>query len=90
MADYNTFVVINTKTRKPVLVTSSARKAAKLLMPGIRIEVWNDNKLAETLYTRVGSALMCYIAQEKEYIKAKQAKAEKRNKKRRDRRAYTA
>lgn len=87
MANYNTFVVIDIKTRKPVLVTSSARKAAKLLMPGIRIEVWNDNKLAETLYKRVGSALQGYIEQEKQYIAAKQAKAEKRNKKRRDRRA---
>lgn len=87
MAKYNTFVVVDTTARKPVLVTSSARKAAKLLMPGIRIEVWNDNKKTETLYTRVGSALQCYIAQEKQYIAAKQAKAEKRNKKRRDRRA---
>ena len=86
MANYNTFVAVNTKTRKPVLVTSSARKVAKLLMPGIRIEVWNENKLVETLYTRVGSALQCYIAQEKEYIRNKQAMAEKRNKKRRDRR----
>lgn len=83
MANYNTFVVINTKTRKPVLVTSSARKAAKLLMPGIRIEVWNDNKLADTMYTRVGSALQCYIEQEEEYLRSKRAKAEKRNKKRR-------
>ena len=79
MAKYNTFVVIDTKTRKPVLVTSSARKAAKLLMPGIRIEVWSENKKAETLYTRVGSALRCYIEQEKEYLRNKQAIAEKRN-----------
>ena len=83
MAKYNTFVVIDTKTRKPVLVTSSARKAAKLLMPGVRIEVWSENKLTDTLYKRVGSALRCYIEQEKEYIAAKQARAEKRNKKRR-------
>lgn len=87
MARYNTFVVEKTKGGRTVLVTSSARKAKSLLTPGIRIEVWNDNKLAETLYKQVGSALQCYIAQEKEYIAAKQAKAEKRNKKRRDRRA---
>ena len=87
MANYNTFVVVDTVARKPVLVTSSASKAAKMLMPGIRIEVWCENKKAETLYTRVGSALRCYIEQEKAYIAAKQAKAEKRNKKRRARRA---
>ena len=83
MAKYNTFVVINTKTRKPVLVTSSARKAAKLLMPGIRIEVWSENKKIDTLYKRVGSAFMWYLEQEKAYIQAKQERAEQRNKKRR-------
>ena len=83
MAKYNTFVVIDTKTRKPVLVTSSARKAAKMLMPGVRIEVWCENKKVETFYKRVGSALQCYIKQEEEYIRDKQARAEKRNKKRR-------
>ena len=77
MAKYNTFVVIDTKTHKPVLVTSSARKAAKLLMPGTRIEVWCENKLAETLYTRVGSALQCYIKQEEEYLRNKRRRANK-------------
>ena len=77
MAKYNTFVVIDTKTRKPVLVTSSARKAAKLLMPGIRVEVWCENKKVDTLYKRVGSALRCYIEQEEEYLRNKRRRANK-------------
>ena len=83
MANYNTFVVVNTKTRKPVLVTSSARKAAKLLMPGIRIEVWSDNMLTETIYTRTKAKLDPYITAERDYIRVKQEAATRRNQKRR-------
>ena len=47
MANDNTFVVVNCSTRKPVITTSSARKAYKELQTGIRIEVWNNNIFKE-------------------------------------------
>lgn len=86
MASYKTFLLISTKG-KPLLVTSSARKARQLLAPGARIEVWAGNKKAETIYTRTAHLLGKYVAAEKEYIRNKQAKAEERNKKRRSRNA---
>lgn len=83
MANYNTFVVVECKARRTVLVTSSVRKASKLLQTGIRIEVWNSNSLVETIYDRdrrgKGNPLRPYIEKEREYIRNKQAKAEKRN-----------
>lgn len=82
MAKYNTFLVLSTKGR-PLLVTSSARKARKLLQTGIRIEVWSANSKEETIYHRTRSALEKYVAAEREYIRAKQAAAERRNKRRR-------
>ena len=81
MAKYNTFLVMNTKGR-PLLLTSSARKARKLLQSGVRIEVWSANAKAETIYHRTRRGLDKYIAAERDYIRAKQAAAEKRNKNR--------
>lgn len=85
MARYNTFVVMNTKGGGPMLVTSSARKAKRLLSPGRRIEVWSENRRAETIYTRTASRLDAYTAAEKDYIRQRQTAAEHRN---RLRRAY--
>ena len=72
MAVYNTFVVVDCKKRKPILVTSSARKASTLLKSGIRIEVWNENKKVETLYEclkkREGNPMIPYITLEREYM----------------------
>lgn len=82
MAKYNTFLVLSTKGR-PLLVTSSARKARKLLQTGIRIEVWSANAKEETVYHRTRSRLDRYVAAEREYIRAKQAAAERRNNRRR-------
>lgn len=82
MAKYNTFLVMSTKGR-PLLVTSSARKARKLLRVGTRVEVWSTNAKAETIYHRTRSLLDKYVAAEREYIRAKQEAAERRNKKRR-------
>ena len=82
MAKYNTFLVLSTKG-KPLLVTSSARKARKLLQTGIRIEVWSANAKEETIYHRTRTRLERYVAAEREYIRAKQAAAERRNKRRR-------
>lgn len=90
MAKYNTFLVVDCKTRKPLLTTSSARKANRLLTTGVRVEVWNDNKKVETIYDadrkNETNPLSPYIALEKEYIRKKQAKAEERNKLRREKR----
>lgn len=89
MANYNTFVVIECKNRRTVLVTSSARKASRLLQAGVRIEVWNNNDLVETIYERdkrtEGNPLRPYIELERDYIREKQARAEKRNANRRAR-----
>lgn len=86
MANYNTFVVVNCSTRKPVIITSSARKAYRELQTGIRIEVWNDNKLVERIYEsdkkREGNPMKPYIDIEKAYIRKKQEIATLRNKRR--------
>ena len=83
MAKYNTFVVQETKNGKTVLVTSSARKAKRTLAHGLRVEVWSENEIKETIYTRTSERLNKYTALEREYIRKKQAKAEARNKARR-------
>lgn len=89
MANYNTFVVIDCKTRKPLLTTSSARKANSQLKAGVRVEVWNNNDLVEKIYEsdkkRERSPLAPYIQKEREHIGRKQAAAERKNKKRRQR-----
>lgn len=86
MANYNTFVVINCKTRKPVVTTSSARKAYRELQKGIRIEVWNNNDLIERIYEsdkkRERNPMKPYIDMEREYIRKKQERATKRNQRR--------
>ena len=86
MANYNTFVVVNCKTRKPVITTSSARKAYKELQTGIRVEVWNNNVMIERIYEsdkyREGNPMKPYIDMEREYIRKKQEMAEQRNKRR--------
>lgn len=81
MAKYNTFVVQKTKGGQTVLTTSSARKAAHLLMPGVRVEVWSENQKVDTIYTRTRDVLRQYMKMERAYIRAKQEAAEKRNKK---------
>ena len=85
MANYNTFIAQETKGGKTMLVTSSARKVKQLLAPGIRIEVWSNNAKTETIYTKSSALLAKYIEAERQYIREKQAKAEKRNKARRER-----
>lgn len=81
MAAYNTFVVIDCKKRTPTLVTSSARKAGRMLINGFRLEVWNDNTKTAVIYHKTRNLLNPYISLEKEYIGRKQAKAtERRNK----------
>ena len=86
MANYNTFVVVNCKTRTPVITTSSARKAYAELQTGIRIEVWNNNVLIERIYEsnkyREGNPMQPYIDMEKEYIRKKQELATLRNQRR--------
>ena len=84
MAKYNTFLAMSTMGR-PLLVTSSARKARKLLQPGVRVEVWSANVKEETVYHRTRYRLDKYAAAEREYIRAKQAAAERRNRNRKPR-----
>lgn len=87
MADYNTFVVVDCKARKPILVTSSARKAWHALCFGFRVEVWNGNELCRTIYAREAKPgyepMKPYLVDERQYVKDRQAKAEARNRKRR-------
>ena len=87
MAKYNIFIAQETKGGKPLLVTSSARKAKQMLRSGTRVEVWNDNQRVETIHVRTIKKFDTYTAAEREYIRAKQAAAEQRNKMRR---AYRA
>lgn len=85
MANYNTFVLYDCKSRKPIITTSSARKVAKQLNVGFRIEVWNNNELACKIYKSNETDIKPYIMAEKEYIRKKQEKATLRNIKRRER-----
>ena len=85
MANYNTFIAQETKGGKTMLVTSSARKVKQLLSPGVRIEVWSENRKTETIYTKTRALLEKYVEDERKYIREKQAKAELRNKARRER-----
>ena len=85
MANYNTFIAQETKGGKTMLVTSSARKVKQTLTPGVRVEVWNENQKIETIYAKTCALLDKYVADERQYIREKQAKAEKRNKARRAR-----
>lgn len=82
MANYNTFSLIDTKTRKILLITSSARKCKKAFVKGYRIEVWSGNALVNTIYNKNLADIDKYVQQEKQYIAEKQRKAEARNKKR--------
>ena len=83
MANYNTFVVVDTKSRKSILTTSSARKAKKELRVGTRIDVWNNNEKINTVYTSTQDKMKPFVLAEKEYIGQKQLKAEQRNARRR-------
>lgn len=82
MAKYNTFLVLSTKG-KPLLVTSSARKARQHLQVGVRVEVWSENSKKEIIYNRTRRVLDKYVTAEKDYIRNKQKTAEMRNRKRR-------
>ncbi len=80
--DYNIFVVYDCVKRKPILVTSSARKAKKALHKGIRVDVWNMEEIIACVYSRDDFLLDKYIMLEKQYIARKQEQATKRNQRR--------
>ena len=82
MANYNTFALVDTKSKKALLVTSSARKCKKAFQDGLRIDVWNSNSLVESIYSRNIDEINKYVRLEKEYIAMKQKRAEERNKRR--------
>lgn len=84
MANYNTFNLIDTKSRKTIFTTSSARKCKKSFVKGYRVDVWNKNALVDVIYHRNLSDIDKYVRAEKEYIGRKQAAAELRNKRRRE------
>lgn len=83
--NYNTFAVCDCKSRKPILITSSARKAYSLLEVGKRVDVWNKNTKVETIYGhgQYKKRLLPYIELEKAYIKERQERATARNAQRR-------
>lgn len=82
MSDYNIFVVYDCVKRKPILVTSSARKAKQALHKGIRIDVWNREENMACIHSKDSFLLDRYITLEKQYIARKQEYATKRNKQR--------
>lgn len=82
MSDYNIFVVYDCVKRKPILVTSSARKAKQALHKGIRIDVWNNEENMACIHSKDSFMLERYITLEKQYIARKQEYATKRNKRR--------
>lgn len=82
---YNTFVVVNCRTRKVELVTSSARKANDRLKTGWRVEVWNCNQLVERIHAKEKERypMQPYIDAERAFVGERQRRREDRNKKRR-------
>lgn len=82
---YNTFLVVDCKSRKILLVTSSARKAHGMLQVGRRIEVWGCNQLVEKIHAKEKEPfpMKPYIDAERAYIGEKQKRAEEKNKRRR-------
>ena len=76
----NTFVVIDCKDRKNVLITQSARKAKDRFYIGAKIEVWNNGIHVETIYFSTIGKINKYVSLQKQYIGNKQRKAEGRNK----------
>lgn len=85
MANYNTFQLVDTKSRKTIITTSSARKCKHEFEKGMRIDVWNENVLTEVIYARNLADIDKYVRMEKEYIARKQAAAEERNQRRKKR-----
>lgn len=90
MANYNTFNLVDTKTNRTILTTSSARKCKREIQKGYRIDVWNGNTKVEVIYNRNIEAINVYVRLEKEYIARKQKQAEERNKKRKQKLARKA
>lgn len=82
MAKYNTFALIDTKKKKVLMITSSARKSKRAFVKGHRIEVWSANALSEVIYNKNLADIDKYIKSEKEFIASKQKRAEERNKRR--------
>ena len=85
MAAYNTFLVVDCRSRRPVLVTSSARKAVRALETGRRVEVWCENELVRTVYAKTKKELYEYTEAERQYIRAKQERATAARQRRRER-----
>jgi len=73
------FTLIDTRSRKIALITASARKCRKLFRKGLKIEIWSNDSLIETIYNKNIADLSKYITQEKEYISNKQKRATERN-----------
>lgn len=84
-ACYNTFLVVNCKTRKVELVTSSARKAEAMRRTGYRIDVWNCNSLVEKIHAKEKERfpMAPYIQAERAFIGERQRRREERNSRRR-------
>ena len=85
MATYNTFLVVDCRSRRPLLATSSARKAVRALETGRRVEVWSENELVRTVYAKTKKELYEYTEAERQYIRAKQERATAARQRRKER-----
>lgn len=85
MAAYNTFLVVDCRSRRALLVTSSARKAVRALETGRRVEVWSENALVRTVYAKTRKDLYEYTEAERQYIRAKQDRATAARQRRKER-----
>ena len=78
----NIFVVVGCQHRNVILVTTSARKAKKLLKKGVRVDIWSNNEYVDTIYFKQVDKFNPYVMYEKQYIGEKQRQAEERNRRR--------
>ena len=81
MAKYNTYLVCLCKSGRSILVTSSARKATRMLEKGRCVEIWNENTRLKVVHQKTREQMAPYIRQEQDYLFAKQVAAERRNNK---------
>jgi hypothetical protein len=58
-----------------------------MLETGFRIDIWNNNEKICSVYQKTRETMAPYIQAEKEYIREKQARAEARNRAKKQRKA---
>ena len=76
MPNGNIYLLIECQHQKTILATHSARIAMKYLVPGTRVDIWNNNHRIRKVFASDKFELLEYMKQERDYLKSKEAKNE--------------